>query len=453
VVSVPVYASAVIYKGGLVMVNSSGYAIPGADTASCKCFGVAMEDKTGGTSSGDVDVKVGFGAEWKFAASSITQAMLETTQAMYIVDDNTIDDAAGATNDVFVGVLTEFVSTTSGWVFVTGPCTYPTTGVTSSVAQINKLDGVTDGEVTASKFIAAGADSGVANLGPVEVQSASATALTVGRLGSTTPAFTVDSSTGSQVAGLKVTGAATGGTVAVVATDSGADASVTINAKGAGTVAINGTATGAITLGAATGITGNATVTSAGAASLSVGRLGATTPAFCVDSSTGTQVAGLKVTGAATAGTVAVVATDSGADTNLSINAKGAGAVSIGITSNGGVLQRRPIHVAQATDTLTIAESGTTFICAVDAKLTLPSAVAGTEGVWYHIVTGVASAGAGVIIDPAAGDAICYVTSLNNKDLINTPGTDVEGDSVTIVSDGANQWWVESMIGIWAKEG
>src|SRR4051812_27035965 len=49
---------------------------------------------------------------------------------------------------------------------------------------------------------------------PVNVTSASATALAVGRLGATTPAFTVDASIASQVAGLKVTGAVTGGTVA-----------------------------------------------------------------------------------------------------------------------------------------------------------------------------------------------------------------------------------------------
>ncbi len=70
------------------------------------------------------------------------------------------------------------------------------------------------------------------------IVNANATAFAVGRLGATTPAFTVDSSTASQVAGLKVTGAATGGTVAVVVTDSGADASLTINAKGSGTVAV-----------------------------------------------------------------------------------------------------------------------------------------------------------------------------------------------------------------------
>ena len=91
--------------------------------------------------------------------------------------------------------------------------------------------------------------------------SASATSLAVGLNGATNPAFTVDSSTGSQVAGLKVTGAATAGTVAVVVTDSGANASLTLNAKGSGTIGIGSVSTGAVTITPATTITGVATLT------------------------------------------------------------------------------------------------------------------------------------------------------------------------------------------------
>lgn len=80
------------------------------------------------------------------------------------------------------------------------------------------------------------------------ITSASATALTVGLNGATNPAFTVDSSTGSQAAGLKITGAATGGTVALVATDSGSNTNVTLNAKGSGTIGIGSVSTGAVTI-------------------------------------------------------------------------------------------------------------------------------------------------------------------------------------------------------------
>lgn len=96
---------------------------------------------------------------------------------------------------------------------------------------------------------------------PVNITSASATALAVGRLGATTPAFTVDASTASQVAGLKVVGAVTTGTVAVVVTDSGAvNTNLTINALGTGTIGIGSVSTGRVTITPVTTITGLLTV-------------------------------------------------------------------------------------------------------------------------------------------------------------------------------------------------
>lgn len=98
----------------------------------------------------------------------------------------------------------------------------------------------------------------------VNILSASANALAVGRLGgTTTPAFVVDASTASQVAGLKVVGAATGGTVAVVAIDSGADTNLTVNAKGTGTIGIGSVSTGRVTITPVTTITGALTLSAA----------------------------------------------------------------------------------------------------------------------------------------------------------------------------------------------
>ena len=46
----PVAADTVIYGGGMVALNTSGYAVPGADTANFKFVGVAVDraDNTGG---------------------------------------------------------------------------------------------------------------------------------------------------------------------------------------------------------------------------------------------------------------------------------------------------------------------------------------------------------------------------------------------------------------------
>jgi hypothetical protein len=119
VFALPVAGDAVIHKGALVGFDADGFAIPASDTASQVVAGVAMEAKDAtGLADGAVKVRVQAGAEWKFIASSITQAMLGVE--MVVVDDNTIDDAAGATNDVPIGRLTEFISTTLGWVYVPG---------------------------------------------------------------------------------------------------------------------------------------------------------------------------------------------------------------------------------------------------------------------------------------------------------------------------------------------
>lgn len=85
----------------------------------------------------------------------------------------------------------------------------------------------------------------------LNVVSSSAASLTVGRQGATTPVFQVDSSTSSQISGLKVTGAATGVAVALVATDSGSNVGITLDGKGTGTIKINNSSTsaGLVTIG------------------------------------------------------------------------------------------------------------------------------------------------------------------------------------------------------------
>jgi hypothetical protein len=84
------------------------------------------------------------------------------------------------------------------------------------------------------------------------IATASANALTVGNTAPTNSVFHVDASTASQAAGLKVTGAATGGTVAIAAIDSGSNTNLSINAKGSGTISIGNVSTGALTITRAT---------------------------------------------------------------------------------------------------------------------------------------------------------------------------------------------------------
>lgn len=219
------------------------------------------------------------------------------------------------------------------------------TGTTPGIAAANKVV-----VLGASKEIATITSATIATLTSTTVNSAALTgtttltmtsanaaALAVGLTGATNPAFVVDSSTGSQAAGLKVTGATAAGNVAVAVISSGAAANLLIDAKGTGTIGIGSVSTGAVTITPALGVSAAITGTSASASALAIGLAGATNPAFVVDASTGSQAAGLKITGAVAAGTVAAAVISSGADASLTINAKGTGTIGIGSASTGAV--------------------------------------------------------------------------------------------------------------------
>ena len=136
-----------------------------------------------------------------------------------------------------------------------------TNATTAGITSFNNITGFSASGPTGTTSTNLVFSDSPALTGAVSVTSASATSLAVGLTGATNPAFAVDSSTGSQVAGLKITGAVTGGSVAIVATDSGSNASVTLNAKGSGTIGIGSVSTGAVTITPATTITGVATLT------------------------------------------------------------------------------------------------------------------------------------------------------------------------------------------------
>lgn len=111
----------------------------------------------------------------------------------------------------------------------------------------------------------------------------------------------------------------------------------------------------------------------------------------------------------------------------------------------------RQVSTKTADYTVKASESGMVFIAgAADVVFTLPSTEAGLR---YTFITKTVSAGTGTSISPAAADAIHHTTSVDNKDLINSGATDVEGDSVTLIGDGAEGWWVDGIFGTWAKEG
>lgn len=115
---------------------------------------------------------------------------------------------------------------------------------------------------------------------------------------------------------------------------------------------------------------------------------------------------------------------------------------------------RRKVNLAAPTQALTAAQSGEKFVGAVDAVFTLPAAADATKGVWYEFETGAVSAGVGLSVSPAAADHIRGngLTSVDNKDLINSGASDRLGDMVCLYCDGVDGWVIEAVIGTWAKE-
>ena len=98
-VSVLVKASAVIYKGALVVDKGTGYAEPGTDGASYIFLGVAAESVTGGATDGVKSIRLYKTGVYQYAKATAVQNDL--TVAMYIHDDNTV--GTSATNSVACG--------------------------------------------------------------------------------------------------------------------------------------------------------------------------------------------------------------------------------------------------------------------------------------------------------------------------------------------------------------
>lgn len=116
------------------------------------------------------------------------------------------------------------------------------------------------------------------------------------------------------------------------------------------------------------------------------------------------------------------------------------------------------VRTITTSTTLTAKDGGKIILAnATDLTITLPAAST-VEGVCFTIAataTAVAGGSVGTAISPASADAIAGngLTSVDNKDLINTAGTDAEYDSATICSDGGDQGWlIKSITGTWAKE-
>ena len=181
-----------------------------------------------------------------------------------------------------------------------------------------------------------------------------------------------------------ITGFTAAGTTGTTSTNLVFSTSPTLVTPALGVATGTSLALGGATLGGnALAVTGTSalqatTITSASANALAVGLNGATNPAFNVNASTGSQAAGLNVTGAATGGTVAVATIDSGSNTNLTINAKGSGTIGIGSVSTGAVTVTPPFNASEIA--ITGCTIGSLSLC-VGSSTPLTVTAAGLEAV------------------------------------------------------------------------
>lgn len=104
--------------------------------------------------------------------------------------------------------------------------------------------------------------------------------------------------------------------------------------------------------------------------------------------------------------------------------------------------------------TLTALQSGSLFrVTAANAVVTLPATAAGLRYSFVLAAAGL-SAAAGLALSPAAADKIMGngFTAADNKDAILAGASDREGDAITLVGDGVDGWYIESLTGTWARE-
>jgi hypothetical protein len=114
--SFPVADNVKIWKGALVCVDTSGYANVGADTASFRFAGVAVEqgDNTlTGHTAGGIRVRIRCGCRFLLPSTGLSQASVGAQ--VKVTDSGAV--ATASTNNVNVGRITEYISATSAWVF------------------------------------------------------------------------------------------------------------------------------------------------------------------------------------------------------------------------------------------------------------------------------------------------------------------------------------------------
>lgn len=165
----------------------------------------------------------------------------------------------------------------------------------------------------------------------------------------------------------------------------------------------------------------------------------------------------LNVSGTQTVQSGGVLTAATGSTTNVSGTGAIWGATAVkqdgSLTFAAGSKVVYNVQSKAANYTVLASEAGTVFIAtAADVVFELPATAAGLR---YTFVFKVPSGGTGGQIGPVAADKIMGdgVTSADDKNIINTGATDREGDSIEVIADGADGWFIITKSGTFAREG
>ena len=115
-ISIPVDDGDTIYAGAMVSVNAAGYAVAAGDTASTLFVGIAREQADNSLGlDGAINVTVRRRGLFKMSfATPITIA--NVGDSVYIADDQNVDLVGNVTNDIFAGIIAEYIDTTHAWI-------------------------------------------------------------------------------------------------------------------------------------------------------------------------------------------------------------------------------------------------------------------------------------------------------------------------------------------------
>lgn len=427
----PVADNVKIYKGTLVCVNSSGYAVPGADTSGYVCVGIAEEqvdNTTTGHTAGRYNIRVVSGRRFTLSGTGFTQASVGAP--VYVSADNTV--AASVSNNILAGIVNKYLSSTSVEVqiagggnlgFVYGGTTAASmTGTADPFPIVGKVGATTvAGGAVSVTGGAGGTTGGGGNVSMVGGASGSSSGVPG------TAALTGGSGTGgTNLAGgiSAVTGGAGGGSAA------GGQARLIGGVGGA---------TGAGGAAVITGGVGGATSGTGGAVQITGGAAGATTGIGGTVTITGGAAAGTNIAGGAV-NLVGGAATGTGLPGEIQINGSALGFIPVSFNYTASLVTQfiyvasRAVRVKDITGRTRVAGSG--GACTI-AFFKAPSGTAVGSGTALHSgsfnLVGTADTNQTLSLSAtltdlalAAGDAIGYV-------LTGTPTSAVGQVTITVV--------------------